>query len=356
MRTIERLEIENFKSIRHAVLELRDLNVFIGANGSGKSNLLQAFRLMKAGLLANEEALIRMGRADDLMYMGRRHSGYIAINIVTQYGQERVEHMLRWVGNERNDLMRVTAGISGASELTVPRDKQDDDEYIWDVLDRAQNLRQNFAEQIAVYHFHDTTPFAKVRGDNDLHDNRLLRASGENLAAFLNWIQVKHPNVFRRIVETVQLVAPYVGSFILAPSKLEERRISLRWTHAGTGQEFDAYALSDGTLRFICLATLLTQPEPPPIIIVDEPELGLHPAALHIIAELLAAAAVDSQVIVATQSPYLIDAFIPENIWTVQLEDNQSVYRNLHVDELKHWLEDYSLGELLVKNVIETYP
>jgi predicted ATPase len=116
------------------------------------------------------------------------------------------------------------------------------------------------------------------------------------------------------------------------------------------------YHLSDGSIRFICLAAALLQPNPPSTIIIDEPELGLHPAAIVILAELIQVAAKGTQVIVATQSPALIDQFGIDDIIVANRRNGASAFQRLKEKDFTEWLKDYSVGELWAKNVIAGGP
>ena len=151
-------------------------------------------------------------------------------------------------------------------------------------------------------------------------------------------------------------IAPFFEEFRLAPSKLNENKIRLEWKEKGSDAYFNASSLSDGTLRFICLATLLLQPQLPAVVLLDEPELGLHPAAVTLLADLLGSAATRTQVIVATHSVTLVNQFEPDSVWTVDREDNQSVFRHLSQTDMSAWLNDYGLGELWEKNVLGARP
>jgi predicted ATPase len=195
-----------------------------------------------------------------------------------------------------------------------------------------------------------------MRVAGDVEDNRFLRPQAENLAPFLYWLQQKKPDHFATIQDTIRQIAPFFDEFRLAPSRLNEAKIRLEWKEKGSDTYFNAFALSDGTLRFICLATLLLQPELPVVVLLDEPELGLHPAAITLLADLLSSAATRTQVIVATQSVTLVNQFEPEQVWTVDREDNQSVFRRLSTQTMDAWLNDYALGELWEKNVLGARP
>ena len=147
------------------------------------------------------------------------------------------------------------------------------------------------------------------------HDNRYLREDGSNLAALLYRLRHKEPTSYDMIVRTVRLVAPFFDDFVLEPQALNEDTIRLVWRHRGSDAFFGASSLSDGTLRFIALATLLLQPASlqPSVILLDEPELGLHPYAITVFCSLVKQCSVDKQIVLATQSPLIVDHFEPED-------------------------------------------
>jgi predicted ATPase len=338
---IAQVTIKNFKSIREQTLNLGAINVFIGANGSGKSNLIGVFlffleliRERHAGS-GIEDISIANGGADNLLYYGRRTSGRMSFDVTSAPSPERPAPgtcSIRLRSTNANSLFWENRTILNTFDL------------------------YNFLGEGRVYHFQDTTTNAPMRTLCDVEDNRSLRPQAENLAAFLYWLQEKKPGYFSNIQDAIRQIAPFFGKFNLAPSRLNESKIRLEWMEKGSDAYFNASALSDGTLRFICLATLLLQPEPPPLILLDEPELGLHPAAINLLAALLQSAATRTQIIVATQSVTLVDQFTPEAVWTVDREDNQSVFRHLARQDLSAWLDGYSLGELWQKNVLGGRP
>src|SRR5208283_1837977 len=197
---------------------------------------------------------------------------------------------------------------------------------------------------------------AAVKGTADVEDNRYLRPQAENLAAFLYWMQQRQPDHFANIQDTLRQIAPFFEEFRLAPSKLNESKIRLEWKEKGSDAYFNASSLSDGTLRFICLATLLLQPELPKVVLLDEPELGLHPAAISLLADLLSSTATHTQVLAATQSVTLVNQFQPEEVWAVDREEGESVFRHLSKQDMSAWLEAYGLGELWEKNLLGARP
>jgi predicted ATPase len=209
---------------------------------------------------------------------------------------------------------------------------------------------------LVVYHFHDTSDTSPAKQTCDVEDNRFFRPNAANLPAYLYWLQERHPVQFRHIEEHIQLVTPFFDGFVLVPSKLNEKKIKLEWRQKSSDAYFDAYSLSDGTLRFICLATLLLQPSPPALILLDEPELGLHPFAIRILAEMLEAASSRVQVVLATQSVTLLNNFLPQDVIVAENDGLKTTFQRLDEEKLKQWLDEFSVGELWEKNVLGGRP
>jgi predicted ATPase len=211
---------------------------------------------------------------------------------------------------------------------------------------------QNFLIGCKLYHFEDTSLTAKVKGLGDIELGAVLNEDASNLAAFLYTMREVQRPYYDRLVSVIRSVAPFLDDFVLAPRALNNAEIQLRWRHVNQEGEFTAHALSDGTLRFICLATLLLQPRLPPLILLDEPELGLHPHAVWTLASLLKSASQSSQLIVATQSATLVDQMDFSNILAVERENNESNFFWLDsVEHLKAWLEDYTVGQMWEMNL-----
>jgi predicted ATPase len=200
-----------------------------------------------------------------------------------------------------------------------------------------------------LYHLEDTS---SMRTTVEVDNNRFLNRHAANLAAFLYYLREKHQASYDLIVRTVQLVAPFLDDFRLDPLRLKPDDIKLEWRHKDSDQYFNASSLSDGTLLFIALATLFLQPEEcrPSLIIVDEPELGLHPYAIEMLAALIRQASIATQVILATQSSLLLDHFEPEDVLVADRVDGGTDITRLESSKLAKWLEDYSLGQLWEKN------
>ncbi len=363
MHKLEKLTIKNFKSIREQTLEIGSLNIFIGGNGSGKSNLIEVFRFLREIVNQNLGGYtILKGGADTLLYFGRKKSQEMEIYL--EFGEGRVSnaYKVKIRGTDEDSLIiwEETAFYHEKDKYKAPYDRPISSVSKESKLKQSKHICARQAMQdldsYRIYHFHDTSDNAAVKRNCDVADNRILKPQADNLAAFLYWLQEKEHDHFANIVDTVQQVAPFFDSFILAPSKLNESKILLEWKEKGSDAYFNASSLSDGTLRFICLATLLLQPDLPSVILLDEPELGLHPAAITLLANLLSSAATRTQVMVSTQSVTLVNQFDPAYVWAVDRKDGQSVFRHLGNDDMSAWYDDYGLGELWEKNILGARP
>ena len=207
-----------------------------------------------------------------------------------------------------------------------------------------------------VYHFHDTSRTAGVKQPTKIDNNRALAVDASNLAAMLYLFKQTYPDHFNLIESTIKQIAPFFDGFVVEPLRANPEMIKLEWRERGSDDYFDGHSLSDGTLRFMCLATLLLQPDAPRLILLDEPELGLHPAAINILAALLRQASVDSQILLATQSVTLINQFQPEDVIVADRVDGATTFTRLKSEDIATWIEDYSLGEMWEKNLIGGRP
>jgi predicted ATPase len=363
MRTLEKLSIKNFKSIREQTLALNHLNIFIGGNGAGKSNLIQVFRFLREIVNQNLAAYTaQKGGADTLLHFGRKRSPEMEFFLEFGEGNKSNAYKIKLKGTDEDSFIisSETAFYHEKVHYKSPYDKVvslSEKESKLKTVDHIccrQVMRD--LDSYRVYHFHDTSDTAGVKSTWDVNDNRFLRPQAENLAAFLYWLQEKEPDHLANIQDAIRQVVPFFDSFMLAPLKLNESKIRLEWREKGSDAYFNASSLSDGTLRFICLATLLLQPVLPAVVLLDEPELGLHPAAIALLADLLSSAATRTQVMVSTQSVTLVNQFQPENVWAVDRVDGQSMFKHLSSADMSAWLDDYALGDLWEKNVLGARP
>jgi predicted ATPase len=368
MPALERIKIEGFKSIRSAEVELRPLNVLIGANGSGKSNFIGVFRLLRELVTGNLRVYVgQSGGADSLLHFGRQHTERLALEVsfapVAQLANGYSCVLLPAVDGSfvfQNEY----ASFQDHNQYTQPLNDLLGRGHLESELEQAARNRlmvryvYNAMNSWRIYHFHDTSDTARVKQAADIHDNRFLRNDAGNLAAYLYMLRETNHDHYAKIVGATRQIAPFFDDFALRPDPLNSGKIRLEWSERGADFYFGASALSDGTLRFICLATLLLQPTGhlPSTILLDEPELGLHPAAITILASLLRSAAQRTQVIVSTQSVTLVNQFAAEDILVVEREQGETVFRRFDTEAVEHWLEEYGLGDLWEKNVLGGRP
>jgi predicted ATPase len=358
MKTWCKVKIEGFKSIESAELELGDLNVVIGANGSGKSNLIGVFSLLERVLSHNFQIHVA-SEPDRLLYHGRKTTPVLSLDFALdrnsydfrlKAGKDTLIFEYEKVNNRQLPAKGHKESVlkDAAEGQLVPKPFDPTQEDAKEVFSKLSDL--------VVYHFHDTSDTSPAKQTVNVDDNRLFRSDAANLPAYLYWLQEKHPLQFRHIEEHVRLVAPFFDKFVLAPSRLNEKKIKLEWRQKGSEAYFDAYSLSDGTLRFICLATLLLQPSPPVLILLDEPELGLHPSAIRILAEMLEAASERVQIVLATQSVTLLNNFAPQDVIVAENDGLKTTFNRLDEGKLKDWLDEFGIGELWEKNVLGGRP
>lgn len=360
---IRQIIIENYKSIHKATIDLAPINVLIGANGAGKSNLISFFELLSA--LYNQRLqryILERGGIGRLLHNGLKGSdkirgvfnfsnknalGFVLLPTDTGGAVIATQDCFNSGGSPDMDYeaWHRATWDNGVSESQIR------DHKTW----RAGYL-QEFLQSFTVYHFHDTSRTSAMRQSCNKEDNRYLRDDASNLPAFLYRLQQTEPRAFTLIEQTIQSIAPYFKRFSLVPSPLAPNQMSLVWEEQDSDMYLDAQSLSDGTLRFIALATLLLQPDPPKTIVIDEPELGLHPAAIEKLAALVRVASHKAQVIIATQSSSFVSCFEPEDIVVVERKEGGTAFVRPNEERLASWLEDYSLGELWEKNLIGGKP
>jgi predicted ATPase len=364
-KMLDHITIRGFRSIAAIErFELRALNVLIGANGSGKSNFLEAFRFLREireGRL--QDYVGKQGDADSILHFGGEITPHLDFDLsfgggTNEYGISlglaadkrfylRGEHVS--LGSPRHpphDVVNLTPRPGPEAGISDPEPA------------RYKELIRTYLGAWTTYHFHDTSTHAPLRKTARIDDNRFLRSDGSNLAAFLYFLRERYSESYRLIQRTVQRIAPFFDDFQLEPRALQPDFIRLEWRHDGSDRYFDVSSFSDGTLRFIALATLLLQPPElrPSVILIDEPELGLHPAAITILGGLVRMASKDSQVILSTQSSLFLDEFEPQDILVAERVGMATQLTRLDPESLKVWLEDYSLGQLWEKNELGGRP
>lgn len=363
---IQHLSIAGFKSIR-ALHELRlgDINVLIGANGAGKSNFVSFFQMlgeMVAGRL--QVWTQKQGTADRILSFGVKETSELSGSI--RFGRNGYDFALEPTldggfvfTKEKLFFNGPRYGMEWHPLGTGHREGKLRDKY--EEARHKQGVESYCFESIAswkVFHFHDTSDSAGVKRTGSLHDNEYLRPDASNLAAYLYRLRKESPEVYGQIRKTVRLAIPFFDDFVLKPQPLPsgEEQIRLLWKQGDSDYAFWPSQLSDGSIRFICLTTALMQPDPPSTIIIDEPELGLHPYAITLLGSLIKSASKRMQVIISTQSVPLVNEFSIDELIIVEREDGSTVFHRHQNEEYEIWLEEYSTGELWEKNVLGGRP
>lgn len=348
-----KIEINGYKSIKSLELPLRNINILIGANGSGKSNFLSFFDFLKQAYNKNLQEFVALKGTETFLHKGSKVTEEISTHLSFK-GTNGYSFTLKkgdtgliytkegmWYNNPHYNNPFEIASFGPESRL---RDQS---------VARAKYIR-SYLHQLAKYHFHDTGENSPFNVESNIENDKFyLYEKGANLAAFLYNIQLTNHPVYNLIVKTIQSIAPYFLDFFFRPES--NGNLRLRWQSKHSSTIYGSNDLSDGTIRFIALTTLFMQPALPETIIIDEPELGLHPTAIAKLAGLVkSVAGKGCQVILATQSTDLISHFDPEDIITVDQINGESQFKRLSSDTLEKWLEDYTIDDLWKRNIINT--
>ena len=367
---LSKVTIKGFKSIRSLEnFPLQHLNVLIGGNGAGKSNFIEFFRMLVAMMRQDGLKQFVAGSADAYLFGGPKTTQAIEVRLKFDYdGYDfqlsptedgffliNRERQYRHPADATNEPSPLKRDISTDSGNFNPMLLQDHHTPGMHTRHGASRCAYETIRSWGIYHFHDTGPLAGMRRYQPQSHNERLFTDAANIAPYLLALRESHPFDYDDILSAVRLVIPFFDDFILQPNAQETLRLD--WRQKGLADyPMRPSQLSDGAIRFICLAAALLQPEPPATLIIDEPEIGLHPQAIAILAELLQSAAKQTQVIIATQSPGLINYFAVEDIIVVNRKDGQSTFERLKEKDFSVWLEEYSIGELWAKNVIAGGP
>jgi len=363
---INHINIKGYKSIKDTAIELTPINILIGSNGVGKSNFISFFKLLNEIYEKRLENFSLKKGSESLLYFGHKITpeieGYIEFDHKNGY-----KFTLEPTENNTLIIKKEQGRFDGKKGLSFSAPHWFDKTF-------GSNLKESqlkgindengigfyvshYLQSFKIYHFHDTSATSKLRTPAMITDNIRLREDGDNLPSFLYFLQEKHPKHFKRIERTIKTIAPYFDGFHLLPDRIAEDRINLEWRATGHPDfPFNAHHLSDGTIRFIALSTLLMQPDLPKTIIIDEPEIGLHPVAIHKLSGLIKKASAKCQIIIATQSANLVSHFNPSDIITVDRVNNESVFDRPDEEKLESWLEEFTLGDLWLKNMIKGQP
>lgn len=347
------IEIQGFKSIKSAKIELKPINILIGGNGSGKSNFLLFFEFLSEMYSQNlQNYVVKKGGENKFLFQGKKVTDKISFHLSFENGNNTYKVVISSgdygliIENEIGTYIKNpfdTIFVTNAYETKIKTA----------IEFRAKYIR-NYLNGLKKYHFHDTGSNSPFNGTSNIQtDIYSLKSNGGNLAAFLYGILDKNPKTYSQILFTIKSIAPYFLDFEFRID--DNGNIRLLWKDIYCDNIYGVNDLSDGTIRFIALCVLFLQPNLPKTIIIDEPEIGLHPVAIWKLSGLIqSAASRGCQVILATQSSDLIRYFEPEDIITVDNVDGETIFNRLKTENLEVWLEDYKLDELWKNSTIQT--
>ncbi len=366
---IKSLEIKGYKSISPdypLTLNLDNINIFLGANGAGKSNIISFFKMLSFMMSGRfEEYVARAGSNQTILHFGSKKTPSISAKLRFENSKSYDEYEFTLTTATPNRLIIKDETITWGrkeNELkpqTIQLKSNFTESGLVDTKDKTALIIRNILDRgCKVYQFHDSSNEGPLRQASPVNSANYLQAEGNNLASFLYLLKQNYPIEYKRIVSHVKMVVPQFRDFYLEP---QNNYISLNWVDTSLNDYvFNSHQLSDGSIRFIALATLLLQPNKimPNVIIIDEPELGLHPYAIDLLAEMIKDASLHTQIIIATQSSALIDNFDVDNITVIERDEDKgcTIANKLNSKGLQEWLEEYSNSELWSKNVIGGRP
>ena len=371
---VSQIKLSGFKSIKSAHIDLNNLNIFIGANGSGKSNFISFFQMLEFYLSSNDglsEYVGKNGGAHLLMHFGTSVTKSIEaeltfsteagenvyyVELGTAIGDKLYFKDEKVVFNSvefstKQPLIPLGGGVASSRLLQISEDDAEHKRHIATV----RTIRE-LMKRWSFFQFHNTGREAYIRGASHMNDCGYLRSDAGNLAVFLRMLRDRYPAVFNSIMSTMKQIAPFLEKFELKED-YGSPYVRMKWLEkAHNDYLLDASQMSDGTLRALALVTLLSQPQKPPLICIDEPELGLHPEAIMVIGDLIKTASEDAQVIISTQSKKLIDCFEPEDIVVVSRDNEGTNFDRLEYEKYKVWLDEYSISETWDTNIFGGRP
>lgn len=364
---IKHITLENYKSIRKLDLELKPLNVLIGSNGAGKSNFISFFSFFilanKNHNLFNIKIMTRYGEANSILHYGIKESKFLEYHVVIDDDDFMNDchlsvRLLPTIASEfyyEKQIIRVDGYTLNLWDMNKGAEEYSNEQTENDNYAKIAGFLKNL-DGIQTFHFNDTSDTSPLKSTVANNDNLFLRADGQNLACMIKLINDKYPEYYKMIVDTIRTIVPDFHDFVIRPNS---EFLSLEWFNKNNVDiPWKAHYLSDGSLRFIALAVLLLMPSElqPQVIIIDEPEIGLHPTALNVLSGLIKRASLERQVIISTQSATLLSQFEPDDVIVVDKKDKASEFRRLNNSDLDKWLENYTLGELWETNIIGGRP
>lgn len=367
---LHRIKISGYKSINSGEdaldLELSNINIIIGSNGAGKSNVISFFKMLNNMMTgAFQEYVGRNGTSENLLYFGSKRTPVIQASLEFKNDTNTDIYEISLARAIQDSLIFSSeALIWNGRKYELSSGQKESYLLSNEANHTSEKIIKMILSNCRTFQFHDTSPTSYIRSSSKIDNNRFIMSDGGNIASYLYMLKNSSENYrryYNRIVERVKFVVPQFADFILEPQVLNKDYIKLQWRSIdGRDYSFGPEQFSDGSIRFIALATLFLQPPEllPNVIIIDEPELGLHPQAIDILASMIKTASQHVQIIVATQSARLLDSFSPSQIIVAEYDKAKScsTFKYLNQEALKDWLKDYSVSELWEKNVFGGQP
>ena len=364
---LKKITISGYKSFGTGsfaqTIDLSDINIIIGANGSGKSNFVSFFRMLNNMMTGALQLYIgKNGTSENLLHFGAKNTPLIHASLEFENKTDTDIYDFSLV-KAINDTLVFSEESIAWNGKKKPLASGQSESYLISAgaTEPGETVVKHILASCRAYQFHDTSDTAHIRNAANIDDNRSLKSDGGNIAAYLYMLKNKYRQYYDLIIDKVRFVVPQFDDFILEPLMLNENYIKLNWKEKGESEYlFGPEQLSDGSIRFIALAALFLQPPEllPNVLVIDEPELGLHPQAIDALAAMMKSASLHSQIIAATQSDRLLDSFVPEQILVAEHDPHNhcSILKHLNTKDLRDWLEDYSLAQLWEKNVLGGQP
>jgi len=378
---LRELHIKGFKSIdsdKGQNIPFGDVTVLLGANGAGKSNVISLFDMLHCMVNQKMRQYIGKHGANELLFYGQKKTQEIVIKAYFEsvvgnnykitlsfgHGDRLVIDFKQSKAGQQSPITSEVYALNNllSEDIAIFLDTKNESEFAQLEQEGSKQLNE-FFWGIRAYQFSDTSETAIIKQRGYVDDARFLHRDAGNLAAFLKMLKehVPYEKYYKRIVQHIHRIMPQFGDFELDPLPGNRDFVLLNWSDSsGNDYLLNPHQISDGSLRFMALAALLLQPPDllPKFVVLDEPELGLHPAAIAELAGMVKIASQNAQVLLATQSTRLVDEFEPENLVIAERDEerNCSIFRKLDTEQLTEWLERYSLSELWEKNVLGGQP
>lgn len=359
---LHHIQLSGFKSIKHLDLQMNPINILIGANGAGKTNFISLFSFLRNLSEGKLQTYIeKQGYANTFFHFGSKTTPKIVIDLDIGKNGYHVE----FEHSQNNDALVFDTEyctFSGSPRLFPVKGQLGESGLLPGSKSTSDYVRKytlEYMQKCQVYHFHDTSPTAGFKQAQKLNSSVVLNPDASNLAPVLLFLKNHCQSYYQEIISSIQTVAPFFHDFYFEPrGEKGDESLLLRWIHKEYETPFSANQLSDGTARFICMATLFLQPEfsKPNTIILDEPELGLHPAALNVLSEIIKSVSKQNQVICSTQSVAFANQFEPEDFIVVDQHKGVSTFNRPEKKALEHWLADFGMGDIWSKNLIGGRP